>query len=382
MLSQGVLLLNASLTTEEGASPATQAQHLRAWNAVIGKIVETILRAKAASRDDAKKRLLFLWWGNDAKKIRASLESILAPFSSSTVAVSHLEHCNPAAYGDAFCNKEAPDAHFVRVNAALKDDPVDWLPTTEWVSANARPEHGAFVTKTKELHRLYLSRLQDGLFGDGGTAAVSLAPIFGISKLTPVTLREACAPIGLAAQADSAVSAVRVKTTSPHVDFSDEDKAAVYLYTGNSLYRNLNAALRDPNRLRVDAYRPYLKRFFDAFAKLQSAETSTRVLYRGVGVDLTKLYAEGAIVTWWAVSSCTPNYGVAAGFAKDTGTVFVVTAKTAVPVMDLSAYGSEQEFILAPGTQLGVTSVTNRGNGANHNTVCLEELHDVPRLVS
>lgn len=56
------------------------------------------------------------------------------------------------------------------------------------------------------------------------------------------------------------------------------------------------------------------------------------------------------------MSSCSTNLAVAKSFGSG-GTLFHVKAKNAVPIMKLSAYKSEEEYVLAPGTQLEVLKV-------------------------
>jgi len=59
------------------------------------------------------------------------------------------------------------------------------------------------------------------------------------------------------------------------------------------------------------------------------------------------------------ISSCTPNVEAAKGFGggSQQGTLFHVKAKTAVSIVSLSAYKSEEEWVLAPGTVLKVLRV-------------------------
>merc|ERR1719247_2241679 len=102
------------------------------------------------------------------------------------------------------------------------------------------------------------------------------------------------------------------------------------LYTSNAIYADLNKALRDENRGKIKKYLKYLRLFFEA---LDTMPQKKRTLWRGLGVDLSssKQYAVGKTVTWWGVSSCTSNQGVARNFANGCGggsTVITVDAKT------------------------------------------------------
>jgi len=149
------------------------------------------------------------------------------------------------------------------------------------------------------------------------------------------------------------------------------------LYTTNYLYKALNAALRDPNRKKTEQYFLYLKLFLSGLEKLPS---SGRQLYRGVAMDLAHQYKVGSAVTWWAVSSCTPSLDVATSFSgasKAKSTLFIITAKRSVGIREFSQYKSEEEYILAPGTQFEVTKVENKGPKVE---VHMKEL-DQPRRV-
>merc|ERR1719152_115000 len=106
--------------------------------------------------------------------------------------------------------------------------------------------------------------------------------------------------------------------------------AAILLYTSNAIYTELNKCLRDKNRSKIQKFFKYLRLFFEA---TQSLPQGRKTLWRGVSADLSKdpEYAPGKTVTWWGVSSCTSEAGVAKNFASGCGpgsTVFSVQAKT------------------------------------------------------
>ncbi|MFD4763421.1 hypothetical protein ACFWOJ_32605 [Streptomyces sp. NPDC058439] len=91
----------------------------------------------------------------------------------------------------------------------------------------------------------------------------------------------------------------------------------------------------------------------------------TRPLWRGVALDLRSQYPLGRTVTWWGVSSCTSELGVARAFLGGRGrrTLFEVTPARAVGIRRFSAFTGEEEYILAPGTQLKVTEVKAERGG-------------------
>ncbi len=120
----------------------TTAQHTSFWKPVIEKTVEGILAAKERSEDPATKGVVFAWWGAHAKALRKLVEKLEKRFPS--VRVVHVDHCNPAAMGDAFCDGN----HFADVNAALKTlgaDGIDWLPDRTWKERQTEQGHAALM---------------------------------------------------------------------------------------------------------------------------------------------------------------------------------------------------------------------------------------------
>lgn len=151
---------------------------------------------------------------------------------------------------------------------------------------------------------------------------------------------------------------------------TDDEKGALYLYTGHCIYARLNKILRSPNRANLRSYYSYLLLFLHAYDKLKK-RCENQILYRGIDKDLTISYGTRSKVIWWSISSCSSDRDIAEGFAN-CGTLFHVRTTTAVPIMDYSACGDEDEYILAPGTQLKVMKVVRRGKGLSE--IFLEEM--------
>ncbi|HEY7309344.1 MAG TPA: ADP-ribosyltransferase domain-containing protein [Gemmataceae bacterium] len=381
MLTQGVLLLNAALTASSDGSMATD-QHTAFWRPVVEKIIEEILRAK--QRAGAKhKGVVFAWWGSHARALRGVVESLRKKYPA--VPVKHVDHCNPAAQGDIFCNGN----HFADVNAALRSlgmDEVDWLPSTGW--NQSQPQHedvaermGAFIATTMELHKMYLERLQSVK----DEVKEELPAIVGVLDTPLMSFADAVAPIarllrGLDAYVKRSHEFGQKKAGGKTAEGPNKDEiAALYLYTCESaFYRRMNATLRDANRTRITPYFAYLRLFFSALSRLKPHRSS---LWRGVALDLRAQYPKGGTVAWWGVSSCTSKLSVAQGFLGWSGrrTLFEVKPVRAVGIRSYSAFTGEEEFILAPGTQLKVAGVATDRNGLC--TIKLEELAD-QRLVS
>ncbi|WP_424890086.1 ADP-ribosyltransferase domain-containing protein [Streptomyces sp. XH2] len=388
MLTQGVLLLNTALTATSNGGRGTDAdRHTAFWRPVAERIVEEILKAKQDA-DEEDRGVVFAWWGAHARSLKKVVLRLQEKYPG--VEVRHIDHPNPAAQGDIFCDGD----HFAVVNDALASlgaDPIDWLPSKGWDKAAAEAgggadggvaeRMGAFITSTMELHQLYLERLAN--VKDEGLA---LPAITGVFDTPLMDFRDAVGPVakrlaGLDRHVGLSHEFGRSRVAEPAAagSLSADAIAALYLYTCESaFYREINAILRSPDRSKVIPYLPYLRLLFSAVSGLPAR---TEPLWRGVSLDLRAQYPVGKTVTWWGVSSCTPNLGVAQGFLGGRGkrTLFEVRPVRAVGIQRFSAFTGEEEYILLPGTQLKVEDVKVERGGLC--TVQLTELEEGP-LVS
>ncbi|MFD0657108.1 ADP-ribosyltransferase domain-containing protein [Thermocatellispora tengchongensis] len=300
------------------------------------------------------------------------------------VDVRHIDHANPAAQGDIFCDGH----HFADVNAALQAlgaDEIDWLPSKGWnkvpgqsggPDADTADRMGAFIASTMELHQLYLERLAS--VKDEG---LELPAISGVFDTPVMDFREAVAPVaellpGLDWHVQQSYQFAEKQSPGADGGLSPHEIAALYLYTCESaFYRQINATLRNPDRTRVVPYLPYLRLLFSAVSRLPVRKEP---LWRGVSLDLRAQYPLGRTVTWWGVSSCTSKLSVAQAFLGRRGrrTLFEVLPERAVGIRSFSAFTGEEEFILAPGTQLKVVDVkTERGGLCTVKLAELAEQH-------
>lgn len=385
MLTQGVLLMNAALTASSVAARGAEG-HTAFWRPVAERIVEEVLKAKQDA-DEEDRGVVFAWWGAHARGLKKVVLDLQEKYPD--VEVRHLDHPNPAAQGDVFCDGD----HFAVVNDALASlgaDGIDWLPSKGWNERAARDgaadgavaaRMGAFIASTMELHQLYLERLAS--VKDEGLV---LPEITGVFDTPLMDFREAVAPVAaLLPGLDRHVAlahefgARRARADGAPGGLGADAIAALHLYTCESgFYREVNAVLRSPDRSRTGPYLPYLRLLFSAVSGLPAR---TEPLWRGVSLDLRAQYPLGRTVTWWGVSSCTSEPGVARGFLGGRGkrTLFEVTPLRAVGIRRFSAFTDEEEFILLPGTQLKVAEVTTGRGGLC--TVKLTEVEDRP-LVS
>ncbi|MFE2326930.1 ADP-ribosyltransferase domain-containing protein [Streptomyces sp. NPDC059385] len=378
MLTQGVLLLNASLTASgDGAMGADQ--HTAFWRPVAERIVEEILKAKQEA-DEEDRGVVFAWWGAHARSLKKVVLRLQEKYPD--VEVRHIDHANPAAQGDIFCEGD----HFALVNEALASlgaDGIDWLPSKGWNEGAAAAgggdggvaaRMGAFIESTMNLHQLYLERLT-GVKDEG----LVLPAITGVFDTPLMDFQDAVAPVakmlsGITGHMDRSRDFGKRRADETTVGLSADAIAALYLYTCESaFYREINAVLRSPDRTRVTPYLPYLRLLFSAVSGLPA---HTQPLWRGVSLDLRSQYPVGRTVTWWGVSSCTSELKVARSFLGSRGkrTLFEVTPSQAVGIRNFSAFTGEEEYILAPGTQLKVTDVKSERGGLC--TVRLTEVAD------
>ncbi|BAU88247.1 uracil-DNA glycosylase, family 1 [Streptomyces laurentii] len=387
MLTQGVLLLNSSLTASADGSVPTD-RHTAFWRPVAEQIVEEILRAKQDA-DEEDRGVVFAWWGAHARSLKRVVQRLEKKYPS--VAVRHLDHANPAAQGDIFCEGD----HFAQVNdalAAVGTEPVDWLPRKGWnqqaagatgaAGGEVAERMGAFIASTMELHQLYLERLTS--VKDEGLV---LPPVTGVFDTPLMDFRKAVEPVSqvltqlgpyierssrFGETKAAAEATADGATAGAAAGLSADAISALYLYTCESaFYREINAVLRSPDRERLVPYLPYLRLLFSAVSALPAR---TQPLWRGVALDLRSQYPLGRTVTWWGVSSCTSEPSVARAFLGSRGkrTLFEVTPARAVGIRRFSAFTGEEEYILAPGTQLEVTEVKAERGGLC--TVRLTEL--------
>ncbi|MEV4441958.1 ADP-ribosyltransferase domain-containing protein [Streptomyces sp. NPDC049577] len=378
MLTQGVLLLNAALTASSDGSTGTD-RHTAFWRPVAERIVEEILKAKQNAGEEDR-GVVFAWWGAHARSLKKVVLRLQKKYPE--VDVRHIDHCNPAAQGDIFCDGE----HFGTVNAALASlgaEEIDWLPSKGWNEAAAEAggadggiaeRMGAFIASTMELHQLYLERLAS--VKDEGLV---LPAITGVFDTPLMDFRDAVGPVaellsGLDRHVNLSHEFGKRRADEAAGALSADAIAALYLYTCESaFYREINAILRSPDRSRIVPYLPYLRLLFSAVSGLPAR---TEPLWRGVSLDLRAQYPLGRTVTWWGVSSCTSKPGVARAFLGGRGrrTLFEVRPARAVGIRDFSAFTDEEEFILLPGTQLKVTEVKTERGGLC--TVKLTELEE------
>jgi len=199
------------------------------------------------------------------------------------------------------------------------------------------------------------------------TKSLTENPITGIWDIeVPPTLKAACEPHGVSTKqyytrAVTRGKALHKKKAGGPVRPMDAEKyGSIVLYTGQSIYRDLNKALREDHGS-VAKYMVYLRLLLEAMGCMPQQQTT---LWRGIAADLYEQYEEGKEVVWWSISSCTSDEEIAREFMEQLGgtaTLITLQAKSALDIAPLSAYPKEKESLLAPGTKLRVLSRKREG---------------------
>jgi predicted DNA-binding WGR domain protein len=204
-------------------------------------------------------------------------------------------------------------------------------------------------------------------------------PIEGLlERPLPPTLKAACDgkisdPGSIASSVKRGDDLSKKKTGNPIKPMNQELYGSIILYTGNSIYRALNQALRVEHQ-NVPKYLSYLRLLFEA---MDCMPRQSGKLWRGIAADLYDEYEPGKEIIWWTVSSCTSAQHVAEGFMNQLGgtaTLMILDVKTALDIMPISIYPHECESLLKPGIRLKVLSREKKGQ-VNH--IHVEEVGNV-----
>mmetsp|Transcript_3763 Transcript_3763/g.6647 ORF Transcript_3763/g.6647 Transcript_3763/m.6647 type:complete len:576 (-) Transcript_3763:913-2640(-) len=240
------------------------------------------------------------------------------------------------------------------------------IPTTSGRQRPPRLDNLEIVTEKEGLLEFWL-RMGFEEVSSGGDEG---SPIDGVFNLpVPTTLKSAA--LGISDQYSVSSSVERgselasEQAGDPLEKMSKEHYGAILLYTGNSIYRELNRCLRTEWKS-VPKYWKYLRLYFEASRRMPTEE---KTLWRGIAADLYSEYEVGKVITWWTVSSCTADQNVAENFMNQLGgsdaTLLTLHTKSACDIASLSFYPHEQESLLKPGTKLRVLKRTKKGKVAH-----------------
>eukprot|EP01103_Thecamoeba_quadrilineata_P002272 TRINITY_DN12256_c0_g1_i1.p1 TRINITY_DN12256_c0_g1~~TRINITY_DN12256_c0_g1_i1.p1 ORF type:complete len:862 (-),score=184.65 TRINITY_DN12256_c0_g1_i1:51-2636(-) len=128
--------------------------------------------------------------------------------------------------------------------------------------------------------------------------------------------------------------------------------------TKDSLYYNLNHALRVQNRDMLKPYSSYLHHLLQALFAIETNE-HLPTLYRAVaGANMRSLYPDGSIICWSGFSSTTSKIGILENFLKGgggIGTLFSIKSFNAKAIKDYSFYENEEEYMIPPFSRFRVS---------------------------
>lgn len=198
-----------------------------------------------------------------------------------------------------------------------------------------------------------------------------LSPIEGYKHLPIVSLEEAVDPlISLVPKVKQMVWTVKQNCYEPKDGLTSDESASIMLYTlewqpkENSFYFILNRTLRAENRDTIKPWFLYLKLVLFSLSKLRSGH---KHVYRGVKMDVHKLYHKDRLFFWWGFSSCTTTSEVlqAEQFLGQTGerTMFHIKCTSGKKIRHHSMVPTEDEILLPPARQFKVTAHSDLGNG-------------------
>ncbi|CAF1551388.1 unnamed protein product, partial [Adineta ricciae] len=194
-----------------------------------------------------------------------------------------------------------------------------------------------------------------------------------------VSIEEAVEPLAsLVPDIQRRTEEVKSRCPNPPPDeLTLDESVSIRLYSlqwipsNKSLYNILNLTLRSKDIKQLKPWFRYLKLLLTALERLP---TKYRTVYRGVKLDLHAGYHRRSVVEWWAFSSCSSRIGVLKHelFLGKTGerTIFSIECESGKNIEKHSAFASETEIVLLPGTQFEVIDSLDLGSGLHLIQLC------------
>ena len=153
--------------------------------------------------------------------------------------------------------------------------------------------------------------------------------------------------------------AAEYASRKPEDRLSKDQIAAIHLYTQQSpVYCILNTHLRAQDRMILRPVLPFLKLLLSGIYLLTPTK---ELVYRGINMNLATQLIENSTHLWWAFTSTTRKLNVLENeqYLCKNGrrTMLEIQACCAYDISRYSAFGTEQELILPPGSKLQVKGV-------------------------
>jgi hypothetical protein len=235
------------------------------------------------------------------------------------------------------------------------------------------------ITQTDFLLKI---RLVQRIFFEVGKMTIRFADVESLNqreviddylRLPLVSLEEAMVPISLLIPNISQYT-INAKLASSVLNnnLTEDESAAIYLYTMDSVfYGKLNSAMRSNKASHVEPYFLYLKLFYTALGKLPCQR---ELVWGGIRSNVSSTYIKGKFVIWHSASSSSLDGSAVTNFLDKNAqcTLFQIECRHGKSISKHSAFPSESEIILMPGTKLLVKNKPLSFNG--FQLVQLEEM--------
>ncbi|CAF3805045.1 unnamed protein product [Rotaria sp. Silwood1] len=197
----------------------------------------------------------------------------------------------------------------------------------------------------------------------------TLGPIIGYAQEPLLSLAKACEPlVSVVDHISGCITEALANTPDDPADgLTRDESASIRLYTmewtgeSRSLYSILNHTLNTADRESLRPWFKYLKLFLTALAKIKCEPPKT--VWRGVRKNISDEYPLGREVIWWRFSSCTTSLPVLKNdlYLGSSGerTLFSIEVLNGRSIRAHSAFDTEDEILLLPGTSMKVQSQGN-----------------------
>ncbi|CAF4365249.1 unnamed protein product [Rotaria socialis] len=209
-----------------------------------------------------------------------------------------------------------------------------------------------------ELQRTALISDISGRYGNDTLVelqGINRCPIDGYQHLPLQSLEEATKPIvPFVPDLVEKVALAKRKCNKNSTTLTLDESAAIYLYTMPiSFFYCLNKSLRAENREELKPWFPFLRLFMSALEKLPSSRT---VVWRAISKNITTDIKRNEIQTWWSVNSCSTDGNLLKLYFGKESTIIRIQPLHGKDISEFSAFQSECEIVLPPGTRLRVQS--------------------------
>lgn len=191
------------------------------------------------------------------------------------------------------------------------------------------------------------------------------SPISSYDLKPLVSLKEAIRPLDFVCDNIEAYAwTATVNCENPQDGLTSNESSAIYLYTMECLYKQMNAALRNEDRKQLIPYFSYLKLLLTALWKIEDVKD---VVWRGVKEKINDDFKIGKKFFWWGLTSCTASLELfhSDTFLGDKGDriLFAIQCFNGKRIQNHSQFPRENEVLLLPCSYFEVMGYVQQGNG-------------------